>query len=163
MSNVVIRDTHTKHDAVMIPLRYDNNTPQNIIEYFLIENFHTQNDYAGANPFLIRSLHSQSLTHGLVVFHIENEDLTLPPNSHLDLETADGLFNWQVVEGENTPSDRTDDLIGYLFPSYYTGFDERDQIVITVSGINYTDYFALLPSSHPCLTGNPCPPPPPTT
>lgn len=47
----ILKDTHVKNDAILIPLRdpYKGSWK----EFYLIENYHTQRDYAGANPFLV--------------------------------------------------------------------------------------------------------------
>lgn len=153
-SNRILQDTHVKNKALMFSIRTD--ASNNIVEYFLVENFHSQNDYAGANPFLRRQIFSHYLQKGLLVYHIENENLTIPPSSNLDIECADGLWQWAVVQGASTPSDRTNDLIGHGTPTYHTGLDERDQITITVGTVTWTDYFALRAADNGCGTGNPC-------
>jgi len=136
-----LEDTHINNKAVMIPIRKD--VDNNIVEYFLIENYHTFNDYSTANPFLERSLFARSIPKGLLVYHIEDENLTDAMNSHLDIECADGLWQWSVVQGASTPPDRTDDLIDHVMPAYNTSDDDRDQHVITVGSVTWTDYFSL--------------------
>jgi M6 family metalloprotease-like protein len=153
-SNRILQDTHVKNKAIMFPIRTD--ASNNIVEHFLVENFHSQNDYAGANPFLRRQIFNHYLQKGLLVYHIENENLNIPPSSNLDIDCADGLWQWAVIQGASTPSDRTDDLIGHGAPTYHTGFDERDQITITVGTVTWTDYFALRAADNGCGTGNPC-------
>lgn len=153
-SNRILQDTHVKNKAVMFPIRTDANN--NIVEHFLVENLHSQNDYPGANPFLRRQIFNHYLQKGLLVYHIENENLTFPPSSNLDIECSDGLWQWAVVQGASTPSDRTDDLIGHGAPTYHAGFDERDFITITVGSVTWTDYRALRAADNGCGTGNPC-------
>jgi len=155
---VLLKDTHIKNKAVMIPTRRD--ASNNIVEYFLIENFHSLNDYSSANPFLRRIIPSK----GLLVYHIQNDNLVDAMYSDLDIECADGRWNWSVIKGANTPSNRTDDLFDHWEPRYdHGGFDERDFIAITVPyggsppwASMYTDYLALTAQNHNCGTGNPC-------
>jgi len=150
MSSVFLMETHIKNKAVMIPVRYDNNVPPNVIEYFLIENFHTLNDHATANPFLRRQIFNHTLRKGLLVFHIENEDLDLPTNSNIDIECADGLWQWNLSAGQSTPCDRIDDWIFRDIPSpnlsQASVFDERDQVFIQ-SGSCLNEYMAATPGS----------------
>lgn len=89
-SYVSINDTHTTGEAVMIPIRYDQNNY--LREYYLIENFHTTNSYSNANPFIFTRLFNHDFYYGLVVYHIENEDLDWPTQSSIDLECADGRW-----------------------------------------------------------------------
>ena len=149
-----ILDTHINNEAMMIPIRRDNN--DNIIEYFLIENYHTINDYTSANLFLERSLFGRPFTKGLLVYHIEDEHLIDAMSSHLDIECADGLWDWTAVQGASTPLDRTDDLIGHVTPSYQNSFDERDFISITIGSTLWTDHQALKAFDNSCGIGNPC-------
>jgi len=146
-SSLFLKDTHIRHEAFLIPLKYDNSNPQNIVEYFIIENFHTRNDYATANPFIISQLFDQVFTHGILVFHIEEENLNIPTNSNLDIECADGLWNFYLSAGSSTPYDRSDDVLAKYTPSYSTGYDERDVITLTVGPKTWTDYYCLTPSS----------------
>jgi len=155
-SYVPLLDTHVKNRAVMIPIRYDGFG--NRVEYFLVENFQSQNDYAGASPFTRKSSFTFSFTQGLLVFHIEEEDLTLPAHSNIDMECADGLWQWNVTQGGGTPTNRTDDAIARSTPTYHSAYDERDHITITVGSTTYTDYLSLKSGDHPCGTGNPCVP-----
>lgn len=50
ISPKVIKDTHIKNEAILIPLRDPYKGSWR--EFYLIENYHTQRDYANANPFL---------------------------------------------------------------------------------------------------------------
>ncbi len=145
-SNVILQDTHIKNKAVMLPIRRDVNNE--IREYFLIENFHTLNDYAQANPFLRRQIFNYTLRNGLLVFHIEDEDKEFPANSNLDIECADGLWDWDLSAGQSTPSDRSDDWIYRKTPApnSSTSYDERDFIYIQV-GSYLNEYTALTPGS----------------
>ncbi len=152
VASKTIMDTHVKNKAVMIPIRTSG---QNKLEYFLIENRHSTNDYATANPFLRTNIFQHSLQKGLLVFHIENEILNDPMRSNLDIESADGLWQWTVAQGGATPSDRTDDVMAHSSVSA-TGYDDRDLIPITVGSIPYTDYRALRYQDNSCGSGNPC-------
>jgi len=147
-SSLYLKDTHIKHQAFLIPLRYNPNNPNDIIEYYLIENVHSKNDYSGANPFVITQLFNHTFTHGVMAFHIENEDTDYPMNSNIDIECADGLWEFGLTAGANTPSDRTDDKLAKIIPTYNTGFDERDVISVQVGSILYNDYYALTPASY---------------
>jgi|GEM_PF-1464420 len=151
---ITIPDTHVKNNAVMIPLRYD--ASNNIVEHFLIENFQTQNDNSSASPFMVKQVWAQIFRSGLMVFHVENEDLDIATNSNLNIECANGLWQWGVVQGGSTPSDRTDDAIDKITPTYHGGYKDRDAISITVGNIQYNDYFALRAIDNGCGIGNPC-------
>jgi hypothetical protein len=144
--DAILLDTHVKNQAIMIPVRRD--ADDEIVEYFLIENFHTRNDYTQANPFLRTQVFNHTLRNGLLVFHIENEDKVLPAQSVLDIECADGLWDWDLSSGQSTPSDQSDDWIYKATPSpgTSTGFDDRDEITISVGGLQ-NRYLALTPGS----------------
>jgi len=153
-ASLTLPETHVQNQAVLLPLRTDLHG--NIVEYMLIENFHTLNDYSGANPFMRRSMFQETLTHGLLAYHIENENIEWPTLSLLDIECADGLFNWTLAQGSGTPTDRTDDLIQKGTPGYSLGFDERDAISINVGGTNWTNYKGQRAVDHGCGIGTPC-------
>ena len=136
----------------MIPIRYDNNN--NLKEYYLIENYHTTNHYGGANPFNTLLRFNHIFPHGVIIFHIRNEDPDLPTMSNLDIECADGMWNWQLIQGANTPYDRSDDLIDRItIARSYPGLDEKDWIPDLINPA-LEDYRALTPSS----CGSSCPP-----
>ena len=153
-SSLFLQDTHKKHKAYLIPVRQDDIDPSIIAEYYIIENFQTTNSYSSANPFLTRSVFNHTFDHGILVFHIEQEDYNFATNSNLDIECADGLWDFHLTAGANTPYDREDDIFAKNTTSRINGFDERDAITITVVPITYDDYFCLTPSS----CGTSCPP-----
>ena len=143
---IYLGDSYVANQAALIPIRYDANS--NIVEYFLVENFQNRNDYSTANPFTVKSIFGKNINRGLLVFHVEDEHLQHAMDSKLDIETAEGMWNWQLATGSGTPSSRADDLLGHLTPSYNSGFDERDIISLTVGSITYTDYQCLKASSY---------------
>jgi hypothetical protein len=116
------------------------------MEFYLIENYHTQRDYAGANPFLIdERFNEHFITHGLLVFHIEDQDYTLPCATKINILCADGKWTWKLLQGASTPTNRNDDLIGRDQPMRFGNFDERNFITINVGAITYFDYVCLTP------------------
>ncbi len=153
--SITLKDTHVENDAILIPIRHD--ASGNIVEHFLVEKYHTTNDYSGANPFLSTQIFNHTLRSGILVYHIENEDLWEAMNSNVDIESADGLWTWNLAAGESTPTDRTDDIIGHSAPSYSSGYDERDRMTMTVGSTLWTDYYALYWGDNGCGSGNPCP------
>lgn len=122
--------------------------PYEIREYFLIENFHTQNDYTQANPFLRKQIFNHTLRNGVLVFHIEDEDKDLPANSNIDIECSDGLWEWDLSAGQSTPADKSDDWIYKKTPApnSSSSYDGRDFIYIQV-GSYLHEYMALTPGS----------------
>ena len=136
-------DTHINNQAVIVPLRYDQTTGW-LKEYYFIENYETTNEYSGANPFLITTRFNHVLTHGLLIYHIKDENYECATNGSLSIVNADGRYAWHLVQGENTPYDRSDDLIGKDYPTYHSAFDYRDYITINVGGVNYIDYACLI-------------------
>lgn len=146
-NNVIISDTHksSSNNAVLIPVNY--NTSGDLEEYYLIENYHTTNSYSSANPFLTESLFNHTFTKGLIVYHISGEDFDWPTLSKVDIEEAEGIFDWEVVEGASTPSNRLDDLIAKVAPNVTSGYNEREEITATAGTITYDDYYALTPES----------------
>jgi hypothetical protein len=139
----ILGDTHINNEAVIIPLRYDQTTGW-LKEYYFIENFETRNEYNGANPFLIKSRFNHTFKHGLLVYHIKNENYDIATNGSLSIVNADGKFHWHLVEGANTPSDRSDDIIGKEYPTYHSEYDYHNYITINVGGIIYNDYCCLI-------------------
>jgi len=150
-TNLVINETHKNsiNNAVLIPVAYDPNGY--LKEYFLIENYHSTAAYIGANPFLISSLFNHIISKGLIVYHVADENYDWPTLSKIDIESAEGLYNWLVIQGGNTPTNRLDDLIAPGAPNLVNGFDERGKITATAGTITYNDYLALTPGS----TNNP--------
>jgi len=148
MQSVALEDTHVRNRALLLPVRRD--AANNIVEYFLIENFQTTNDDASANPFLPTQIFDEKLRHGLLVYHVENEDLAAPTHSVLDIECADGLWEWALAQGSGTPGDKSDDLISKALPApgTATSFDERDLISLQV-GDTPQSYLALTRESDP--------------
>jgi hypothetical protein len=110
-NNIVLNETHksSTSNAVLIPVEY--NSSGDLEEYFLLENYHSTNAYSSANPFLTTSLFNHTISKGIIVYHISEEDFDWPTLSQVDIESAEGLFNWEVIEGASTPSNRLDDLI----------------------------------------------------
>ncbi|MFZ2325048.1 MAG: T9SS type A sorting domain-containing protein [Ignavibacteriaceae bacterium] len=143
-SSITLKDTHLKNEAVLIPLRYDLNGI--LKEFYLVENYHTVRDYARANPFLINERFGEHyFTHGLLTFHIEDQNFTLPCATKINILCADGKWTWKLLSGASTPSDRSDDVLGRDLPMRFGNFDERNFITINVGGINYNDYVCLTP------------------
>jgi len=140
----ILKDTHVKNDAIIIPLRYAANGW--LKEFYLIENYHTKRDYSGANPFLIDERFGQHfITHGLLVYHIEDQNFTLPCASKINILCADGKWSWKLLAGGSTPSNREDDLLGRDQPKRFGNFDERNFITMNVGGITYNNYVCLEP------------------
>ncbi|MCI0706697.1 MAG: T9SS type A sorting domain-containing protein [Ignavibacteriae bacterium] len=141
-------DTHIKNKAVLIPIRKDSYG--NFLEYFIIENYQTIYSYSTANPFLRYQIFNHSISRGALAYHVEDEHFSLPTSSKLDIEAADGLWNWDLSQGASTPSDRSDDIIfrATPAPSSSSSYDERDLIYINVSG-TVNEYLALTPESDP--------------
>ncbi|MFZ1517536.1 MAG: T9SS type A sorting domain-containing protein [Ignavibacteriaceae bacterium] len=139
----ILKDTHLKNEAILIPLRDPYKGSWR--EFYLIENYHTQRDYAGANPFLVDELFGDPFTHGLLVFHIEDQNYTLPCATKINILCADGKWTWKLLTGASTPTNRNDDLIGKDQPTRFGNFDERHFITMNVGGINYNDYVCLTP------------------
>lgn len=146
-SSTYLYDTHRNNTAIMIPLRY--NSSGDLVESYFIENFQTTNSYSGANPFKTKSLFNYTFTNGILVYHIEEEDLDYPTKTVIDLECADGLWDWALSAGTSTPSDRTDDVLIKGTPNKDSGLDERDYIEIDVGSYTYDDYLPLTLSSNP--------------
>jgi len=145
-SNVTFKDTHLKNESVLIPLRYDLNGV--LKEFYLIENYHTQRDYAGANPFLVDERFGEHFfTHGLLVFHIEDQNITVPCATKINILCADGKWSWKLLAGASTPANRSDDILGRDLPMRFGNFDERNYITLNVGGIVYNDYVCLKPRS----------------
>ncbi len=144
-SSISLQDTHVKNDVIMIPLKYDNQN--NLIEYYLIENFQTLNSYSQASPFKVKKLFNHNFSKGLLVYHIENENLNFPTASILDIECADGLWNWDLSTGAYTPNNRNDDKLVRVSINRNNGLDERDYIPLTVGNKFWNDYMPLTPSS----------------
>ena len=146
-NNIVINDTHISptNNAVIIPVEY--NSSGYLKEYFLLENYHSTNAHSGANPFLTKSLFNHIISKGIIVYHVSEEDFDWPTLSQVDIEEAEGLFNWEVVQGGSTPYDRLDDLIAKGSENENTGYNERGAITATAGSIPYSDYLALTPSS----------------
>jgi len=143
-NNIVLGDSHVNDQAIIIPLRYDPSTGL-LKEYYFLENYETRNEYAGANPFVQSSIFNHTLTHGLLVYHIINEDDSIATNSNISIVNADGRYSWKLVQGASTPYDRSDDLIGKDIPTYHRDFDYRDNITINVGGVvTYNDYACLI-------------------
>lgn len=149
-NNLTLKDTHIKNEAVFMPLRYDLNGV--LKEFYLIENYHTQRDYAGANPFLKDQVFGDPITHGLLVFHVEDQNITLPCATKINILCADGKWTWKLLTGASTPYDRSDDLIGRDQPTRFGNYDERHFITITVSPVTYSDYVCL--DHHPDYPGS---------
>lgn len=143
--SVVLNETHKSsiNNAIIIPVGYTSSG--DLEEYYLLENYHSTNAYSGANPFLTKSLYNHTITKGIIVYHVSEENFDWPTLSQIDFETAEGLFDWEVVEGGSTPSDRLDDLIAKGSPNENSGLDEKDNITATAGTITYTDYLALTP------------------
>lgn len=146
-SSTILNETHKSNtnNAVIIPLLYD--ASGRMTEYFLLENYHSTNAYSSANPFLTKSLFNHTISKGIIVYHIVDEDFDWPTLSKVDIESAEGLFNWDVIEGTSTPSNRLDDLIATSTPNVINGFDERDTITAIAGATTYRDYYALTPGS----------------
>lgn len=108
-NSILIEDSNVKNDAIMIPLSHDPSG--NLIEFFLISNYHSTNDYALADPFNKTEIFDNTLVHGILIFHIENEHLDYATQSDVDIECADGLWNWSLAQGSSTPTIKTDDII----------------------------------------------------
>jgi len=140
----ILKDTYIYNDAILIPLRdpYKGSWK----EFYLIENYHTQRDYANANPFLIdERFNEHFFTHGLLVFHIEDQNYTLPCATKINILCADGKWSWKLLAGASTPYDRSDDLMGRDQPMRFGNFDERLFITINNGGVIYDDYVCLEP------------------
>ncbi|GIK22616.1 MAG: hypothetical protein BroJett005_20300 [Ignavibacteriota bacterium] len=143
ISPKVIKDTHIKNEAILIPLRDPYKGSWR--EFYLIENYHTQRDYANANPFLKDEVFGDPITHGLLVFHIEDQNYTLPCATKINILCADGKWTWKLLTGASTPYDRSDDLIGRDQPTRFGNYDERHFITIAVPPTTYSDYVCLIP------------------
>lgn len=141
-----LNETHIGLDnnCILIPVRYD---PAGIKEYFLLENYHTTNEDLNSNPFLVKNLFNHFFTKGIIVYHIEDENRNYATETLIDIECADGRWNWEVIEGGNTPFDRLDDKIEKVTPNEKNGQDERDNIITYSGGKFYRDYLALTPES----------------
>ncbi|MBI1938025.1 MAG: T9SS type A sorting domain-containing protein [Ignavibacteriales bacterium] len=146
-NNIVLNETHksSSNNAILIPVKY--NTSDDLEEYFLLENYHTTNAYAEANPFLIQSILGHTISKGIIAYHVSAENFDWPTLSRVDIESAEGLFAWEVIQGASTPSDRLDDLIAPGIVNLRNGFDERDTITATAGTITYRDYYALTPET----------------
>lgn len=144
---VTLNETHKGNtdNAVIIPIGY--NASGDLEEYFLLENYHSTNAYSGANPFLTKSLFNHTISKGIIVYHVSEEDFDWPTLSQVDIESAEGLFDWDVIQGASTPSNRLDDLITPGDPNESSGFDERGNITAISGTFTYTDYLALRPES----------------
>lgn len=136
-SYINLRDTHKKNEAIIIPMRYENNQ---LMEYYLVENYHTTNDYPEANPFLKENAFNNSFSHGLLVFHIENESYNIATETEINIESADGRWQYKLSQGANTPYDQSDDYFTKDYPTYNLGWDERHYNTITVPPLVYNNY-----------------------
>lgn len=85
------------------------------------------------------------ITHGLLVFHIEDQNYTLPCATKINILCADGKWTWKLLTGASTPYDRSDDLIGRDQPTRFGNYDERHFITIAVPPTTYSDYVCLIP------------------
>ena len=151
-TGIQLDETYIENEAILIPVRYDASS--NLKEFYLIENFHTTNDYGTANPFLDGNPFTNSIGRGIYIYHIEDEDLTYPTRSVLDMECSDGRWNWNLSTGASTEAYRQDDTIFRQTENAASGYDERDYITITVGSTTYIDYSALTPTSGPATTEN---------
>ncbi|KAA3610775.1 MAG: T9SS C-terminal target domain-containing protein [Calditrichaeota bacterium] len=148
-NNVSFNETHlsSTNNAIIIPVAY--NGSGYLEEYYLLENYHSTNAYSGANPMIIDNMLGHDISKGIIVYHVSEEDFDWPTRSQVDIETAEGLFDWDVIEGASTPSDRLDDLIAPGTPNENSGFDERDLITATAGTTTYYDYECLRPDTDP--------------
>ncbi len=146
-NSVVINETHksSANNAVIIPLTY--NTNGYMSEYFLLENYHSISAYPNANPFLTYSLFNHIISKGLIVYHVCDEDFDWPTNTKIDIESAEGLYKWNVVEGAATLNYRYDDLIAPGDPDPLNGYDDRESITAKAGSTNISNYLALTPGS----------------
>ncbi|MEQ8192565.1 MAG: T9SS type A sorting domain-containing protein, partial [Candidatus Eremiobacterota bacterium] len=150
IASKVLKDTHINNEAILIPLREPYKDSWK--EFYLIENYHTQLDYPNANPFLKDQVFGDPITHGLLVFHIEDQNYTLPCATKINILCADGKWTWKLLTGASTPYDRSDDLFGKDQPTRYGNFDERNYITISVPPVTYNDYVCL--DYHPAYPGS---------
>lgn len=149
MSYVELNETFlgSNNNSILIPVRYDNDGK--LKEFFLLENYHSTDAYSSANPFLITQLFGNEhvFTKGVLAYHIAEENFTYPTMSDVDMECADGKWDWQVIQGGSTPLDRLDDLIDRVEPNENDGQDERDYIRAMAGNQYYNNYMALTPST----------------
>ncbi|MGE5433008.1 MAG: T9SS type A sorting domain-containing protein [Syntrophomonadaceae bacterium] len=146
MSSLVLYDSHRFNQAVMIPLAYD--TYGRYKEYYWIENYVTPSESPEANPYLTRGLYNETFTHGLLVYHIKEENWEYATANNVSIICADGNWSWKLSTGASTPTDFRDDKIAKDYPTFYTGFSERDYIKLNVGGI-VRDYRTLIHDSDP--------------
>ncbi len=153
-TNLNLNDTHVKNEAIIIPLQYDEQTGW-LKEFYFIENYHSVAAYPTANPFIVweRFYPEHILYHGLLVFHVEDQNFQFPCATRINIECADGKWNFKLLQGEETPSDRSDDLFYKDWAVRFGGFNERSDIAITVGGIPYNDYVCLKHSDFPNISG----------
>jgi hypothetical protein len=149
MSYVELNETFlgSNNNSILIPIRYDNDGK--LKEFFLLENYHSTNSHSSANPFLVTQLFGNEhvFTKGVLVYHIAEENFEFPTMSDVDMECADGNWDWQVIQGGSTPLDRLDDLIDRVVPNENDGQDERDYIRAMAGSQYYNDYMALTPGT----------------
>ena len=147
MSYLELNETFSggNNNAVLIPVRYD--IDGKLKEYFLLENYHTTNSHVGANPFLTNNLFNHIFSKGVIVYHINDENFDYPTMTKIDMECADGKWDWQVIQGGSTPLDRLDDLIDRVVPNENDGQDERDLIRAMAGNQYYNNYLALTPGT----------------
>lgn len=145
-----LKDTHVKNEAILIPI--GDPYRGSWTEFYLIENYQTWRSYSGANPFLVDELFGEPFYKGLIIFHIQEQNFSLPCASKLNILCADGKWTWKLLLGASTPGDRSDDLFGKDQPTKFGNFDERLFITINVSGTVYQDYVCL--DHHPSYPGS---------
>lgn len=143
-TTVTLKDSHIDNCALIIPLRYDSSNGW-LKEYYFIENYETKNEYSGANPFVQSYIFNHQIKHGILVYHIKNEDYSTATNSNISIVNADGKYTWKLLKGASTPYNREDDLIGKDTADNKTGFEYRDYITIRINDkVKYDDYACLI-------------------
>jgi len=84
------------------------------------------------------SIYDRPHSSGIIISHLKGEDYT---KKHIDIECADGRWDWIVVDDGGTPGYQNDDIIAKDSPNPQSGYDGLDYI--TIGGVG--GYYAGAP------------------
>ncbi|MBK8662795.1 MAG: hypothetical protein IPN18_13700 [Ignavibacteriales bacterium] len=89
------------NNAVLIPV--DMILTVNLKNIFYLRIYHTTNSHV---EVLKSILNQQPFNHifskGVIVYHINDENFDYPTMTKIDMECADGKWDWQVIQGGST-------------------------------------------------------------
>lgn len=104
------------------------------------------------------SIYDRPHSSGIIISHLKGQYYT---KSHIDIECADGRWDWIVTDDGGTPGYKDDDLIAKSTPNPQSGYDGLDYIYI--GGLKYSagaPWYPDTPELHGdaydtyCMNGN---------